>query len=177
MDAVRSAVEVQRGMVAQSANVSPDIRIEFRIGIHVGDIIIDENDIFGDGVNITARLEGIAEPGGICFPTTRTGKFAARSRSLSRTLVQRRSRTSPSPCARGGLSSAPHRRRRRHERRSWLLNRSHCPKTLHCCAAISKYEWRPRAGILRPRHERGHHYCILAFQRVVSDRTQLVLHL
>ena len=42
-------------------------RIEFRIGIHVGDIIIDDNDIFGDGVNIAARLEGIAEPGGVCM--------------------------------------------------------------------------------------------------------------
>ena len=42
-------------------------RIEFRIGVHVGDIIIDDNDIFGDGVNIAARLEGIAEPGGICM--------------------------------------------------------------------------------------------------------------
>jgi TolB-like protein/class 3 adenylate cyclase len=66
VDAVRSAVEVQRSMATQNANVSPDVRIEFRIGIHVGDIIIDENDIFGDGVNLAARLEGIAEPGGIC---------------------------------------------------------------------------------------------------------------
>jgi TolB-like protein/class 3 adenylate cyclase len=67
VDAARCAVEVQRGMAAQNADVPPDTRIEFRIGIHVGDIIIDDNDIFGDGVNIAARLEGIAEPGGVCI--------------------------------------------------------------------------------------------------------------
>jgi adenylate cyclase len=54
-------------MAAQNADVPQDLRIEFRIGIHVGDIIIDDNDIFGDGVNIAARLEGIAESGGICI--------------------------------------------------------------------------------------------------------------
>ena len=67
VDAVRSAVDVQRAIAAQNADVPQDVRIEFRIGIHVGDIIIDDNDIFGDGVNIAARLEGIAEPGGICI--------------------------------------------------------------------------------------------------------------
>ena len=67
VDAVRSAIEVQRGMAEQNAGASQDKRIEFRIGIHVGDIIIDDNDIFGDGVNIAARLENIAEPGGICM--------------------------------------------------------------------------------------------------------------
>jgi TolB-like protein/class 3 adenylate cyclase/Tfp pilus assembly protein PilF len=67
VDAVRSAVEVQRSMAQQNAAVPQDQRIEFRIGIHVGDIIIDDNDIFGDGVNIAARLEGIAEPGGVCM--------------------------------------------------------------------------------------------------------------
>jgi TolB-like protein/class 3 adenylate cyclase len=67
VDALRGAVEVQRGMAAQNASVPQETRIEFRIGIHVGDIIIDDNDIFGDGVNIAARLEGIAEPGGICI--------------------------------------------------------------------------------------------------------------
>jgi adenylate cyclase len=67
VDAVRGAVEVQRGMAEQNASVPQDQRIEFRIGIHVGDIIVDENDIFGDGVNIAARLEGIAEPGGVCI--------------------------------------------------------------------------------------------------------------
>jgi len=67
VDAVRSSTEVQRGMAEQNATLPQDHQIEFRIGIHVGDIIIDDNDIFGDGVNIAARLEGIAEPGGICI--------------------------------------------------------------------------------------------------------------
>ena len=67
VDAVRCAVEVQRGMANGNIDVPEAKRIEFRIGIHVGDIIIDDNDIFGDGVNIAARLEGIADPGGICI--------------------------------------------------------------------------------------------------------------
>jgi len=66
VDAARCAVQLQREMAQQNATVPPELRIEFRIGIHVGDIIIDDNDIFGDGVNIAARLEGIAEPGGVC---------------------------------------------------------------------------------------------------------------
>ncbi len=67
VDAVRCAIEVQRGMAEQNATMPQVKRIEFRIGIHVGDIIVDNNDIFGDGVNIAARLEGIAEPGGVCI--------------------------------------------------------------------------------------------------------------
>jgi len=66
VDAARCAAEVQRGMADQNARVPRDTQIELRIGIHVGDIIIDDADIFGDGVNIAARLEGIAEPGGVC---------------------------------------------------------------------------------------------------------------
>ena len=67
VDAVRCAIEVQRGMAEQNATMPQVKRIDFRIGIHVGDIIVDDNDIFGDGVNIAARLEGIAEPGGVCI--------------------------------------------------------------------------------------------------------------
>jgi len=66
VDALRCAVQVQRGMAERNAEVPPDKRIEFRVGIHQGDIIIDGEDIFGDGVNIAARLEGLAEPAGIC---------------------------------------------------------------------------------------------------------------
>jgi adenylate cyclase len=66
VDALRCAVEVQRGMAARNAEVLQDKRIEFRVGINVGDVIIEENDIYGDGVNIAARLETLALPGGIC---------------------------------------------------------------------------------------------------------------
>lgn len=65
VDAVRCAVEIQRGMAERNAEVSDEKRIEFRIGINVGDIISDANDIYGDGVNVAARLEGLAKPGGI----------------------------------------------------------------------------------------------------------------
>ena len=67
VDAVRCALEVQREMIARNAATPAGHRIEFRIGINVGDIIIEASDIFGDGVNIAARLEALAEPGGICL--------------------------------------------------------------------------------------------------------------
>jgi adenylate cyclase len=67
VDAVRCAVEVQREMIARNAAAPAGRRIEFRMGINVGDIIIEDGDIFGDGVNIAARLEALAEPSGICL--------------------------------------------------------------------------------------------------------------
>jgi TolB-like protein/class 3 adenylate cyclase len=66
VDAVRCAVEVQEGMAARNVDASVEKRIEFRIGINLGDIIIEERDIFGEGVNVAARLEALADPGGIC---------------------------------------------------------------------------------------------------------------
>ena len=66
VDALRCAAEVQADLAQENAALSPDRRIEFRIGINVGDIVVEDSDIFGDGVNVAARLEGLAEPGGIC---------------------------------------------------------------------------------------------------------------
>jgi adenylate cyclase len=66
VDALRCAVEVQRSMTQRNAELAPDTRIAIRIGVNVGDIMIDGGDIFGDGVNVAARLERMAEPGGIC---------------------------------------------------------------------------------------------------------------
>jgi adenylate cyclase len=66
VDAVRCAAEIQRGMLDRELEVTDEWRIRFRIGVNLGDVIAEEHDIFGDGVNIAARLEGLAEPGGIC---------------------------------------------------------------------------------------------------------------
>ena len=66
VDAVRCATEIQNGMAEGNAEIAAKKRIEFRIGIHQGDIVAEDGDIFGDGVNIAARLEGLADPGGIC---------------------------------------------------------------------------------------------------------------
>jgi adenylate cyclase len=66
VDAVRCAVEVQRNIADLGTDIPADRRIELRIGIHQGDIVVEDGDIFGDGVNVAARLEALAEPGGIC---------------------------------------------------------------------------------------------------------------
>ena len=70
VDAVRCAAEIQRGMVDRESEVPEERRIRFRIGINLGDVIVEGDDIFGDGVNIAARLEALAEPGGICISRT-----------------------------------------------------------------------------------------------------------
>jgi adenylate cyclase len=70
VDGVRCAVEVQRRMAERNADTSPEKRIEFRVGINLGDVIVEEHDIFGDGVNVAARLEGLAEPGGVLISNT-----------------------------------------------------------------------------------------------------------
>ena len=68
VDAVRCAIEVQNGMAERNAGLPPERRIEFRVGIHLGDVVEEsDGDLMGDSVNIAARLEGIADPGGICL--------------------------------------------------------------------------------------------------------------
>src|SRR5215475_9614820 len=70
VDAVSCAIEVQQGMGERNADVPEEKRIAFRIGINLGDVIVEGRDLYGDGVNIAARLEGLAEPGGICISQT-----------------------------------------------------------------------------------------------------------
>src|SRR6202045_452115 len=70
VDAVRCAAELQRAMVDRDAGMPEDRRIRFRIGINVGDVIVEDDDIFGDGVNVAARLEALSDPGGLCISRT-----------------------------------------------------------------------------------------------------------
>jgi TolB-like protein/class 3 adenylate cyclase/tetratricopeptide (TPR) repeat protein len=70
VEAVSCAVEFQRGMAERNSGAAADERIEFRVGINLGDVIVEDGDIFGDGVNVAARLEALAEPGGVCISRT-----------------------------------------------------------------------------------------------------------
>ena len=87
VDAIRCALEVQRGIDTRNVSSPVDKRLEFRIGINVGDVIIEDGDIFGDGVNIAARLEGIAEPGCVVISANAqaaSGLLFARSKASRR---------------------------------------------------------------------------------------------
>jgi adenylate cyclase len=100
VDAVRCAIEVQNGMVERNAGLPPERKIEFRIGIHLGDVIEEsDGDLMGDGVNIAARIEAVCEPGGICLSRAAheqvEGKIAQRFMILAIGI----SRTSPGPSA------------------------------------------------------------------------------
>src|SRR6516225_6596691 len=82
VDALKCATEIQNAMVEGNAGIAADKRIEFRIGVHQGEIVVEDGDIFGDGANVSARLEGLAEPGGICV-SARVQEDAAGKLDLS----------------------------------------------------------------------------------------------
>ena len=103
VDAVRCAVDIQRQMAERNVEVPAERRIEFRIGLNVGDIIIDDKDIYGDGVNIAARLEALAAPGGICVSRVVRDQVRDKLDFHLRTWANSRSRTSPGQSALTGF--------------------------------------------------------------------------
>jgi TolB-like protein/class 3 adenylate cyclase/Tfp pilus assembly protein PilF len=90
VDALRCATEVQAGMLERNAMAPADKRVEYRIGINMGDIVVEDGDIFGDGVNVAARLEGLAEPGGICVSARVQEDVAGKLDAVFRDLGERR---------------------------------------------------------------------------------------
>src|SRR5271166_2733561 len=78
VNALRCATEVQVGMAERNAEVPSDRRIDFRLGIQMGDVVVEDGDIFGDAVNVAARLEGVARAGGICISARVRGDAASK---------------------------------------------------------------------------------------------------
>ena len=162
VDAVRGAVEVQRGMAEQNAAVPQDERIEFRIGIHVGDIIIDDNDIFGDGVNMAARLEGIAEPGGVCISDDAQRQIRGKVDVVCEDMGSQdlKNITEPMRAWRvrlNGEATAPASAKPL-DRTSPTARLSR--QTLNRGPSIPEHERRSGAGVFRRRHGGGHHHAL-----------------
>ena len=99
VDAVRCAVELQRAMNDRNTGIPEDRRIVFRIGVNLGDVIIDDGDIYGDGVNIAARLETLAEPGGVCISRAVRNQIRDKLPYQFADMGEQASKILPGPCA------------------------------------------------------------------------------
>jgi class 3 adenylate cyclase len=140
VDALRCASEVQSGMVGRNATVPADKRIEFRIGINMGDILVEDSDIFGDGVNVAARLEGLAEPGGICVSARvqedATGKLHLSFEDLGEQALKNIAR--PVRAYRVAMDDALRLRRNQRRCRCPTSRRSRCSRSPICPATQSR---------------------------------------
>jgi class 3 adenylate cyclase len=169
VDALRCAVEVQRGMAERNAEVPQEKRIEFRVGIHQGDIMIDGDDIFGDGVNVAARLEGLAEPGGICvsgrvqedaegrLEITFEDVGEQQLKNIARAVRVYRVRLSGAATSSRPALPLP-------------------DKPLDCRASVREYQRRPRAGVFRGWHRGGDNHGAIALSTTVRHQFQLPTH-
>jgi class 3 adenylate cyclase len=139
VDAVRYAVEVQTVMASRSVSEPQTARIEFRIGVNIGDIVEQDGDIFRDGVNAAARLEGIADPGGICVSARVRDDVAGRVDLAFDDMGEQKLKNIASRSTLIGYGSQIHRR----PRRAQFLAR----QAVDCRHAVPKHERRPRAGV------------------------------
>ncbi len=164
VDAVLCAAEIQRRMARRNADIPPARWMQFRIGINLGDVIVENEDIFGDGVNIAARLETLAEPGGICVSGAVRDQLGQRLEDIEFDDL-------------GDQSVKNIARPIRVFRVRLEVNRNHTAGDAEgCCggdnglqeavdrrAAAGQHERRSGAGLFRGRSHRGHHYGAVAF--------------
>jgi len=171
VDAVRCAVEVQREMAERNADVPPGRRIELRMGINVGDIIKDGRDIYGDGVNIAARLEGLAEPGGICVSARvqedATGKLDLVFEDLGEQQLKNIAR--PVRVFRVAME-------RRVEGAKEPAPLALPDKPSIAVLPFANLSGDPEQEYFAERHGRGDHHCALAHPLAVRDRPQFELY-
>src|SRR5215472_13112734 len=98
VDAMRCATEIQNGMAKRNVDIDAKKHIELRVGINVGDIVVEDGDIFGDGVNVAARLEALAEPGGICVSARVQEDTAGKLDLTFEDMGDQTSKTLPGQC-------------------------------------------------------------------------------
>ena len=181
VDAVRCAIEVQNGMVERNAGVPPERRIEFRIGIHLGDVVEEsDGDLMGDGVNIAARLEGIAEPGAICLSEDAYRQVKARLDLAVSDLGDTQLKNIAEPIRVYSLQvgTAGAKATATSEFRDAPAGfDSAADEAVDRRPALRQHERRCRAGVFRRRHLRRHHHGSLEAVAAVRDRAQFVLHL
>ena len=176
VDAVRCAIEVQNGMVERNAGVPPDRRIEFRIGIHIGDVVEEsDGDLMGDGVNIAARLEGIAEPNGICLSGAAYEQVRDKLKEEFEDLGDKELKNIARPVRayRVVLSRDTAREPIVPDAVRWKTSAAR--QAVDRRAAVPEHERRPRTGIFRRRYRRGHHHRLVEAPRLVRHRAQFDL--
>ncbi len=171
VDAVRCAVEVQAGMAQRNVGLTNEKRLDFRIGINVGDIVEQDGDIFGDGVNIAARLEGIAEPGGICVSQRVQEDAAGKISVLFEDIGEQALKNIARPIRAYRLRPDGAAVRSSSQRPTLALP----DKPSIAVLLIREHERRPRAGVFRRRHGGRDHHGALARALAVRDRAQFEL--
>ncbi len=179
VDAVRCAVAVQQTMAERDTGIGADNRIELRIGINLGDVIVEGDDLYGDGVNIAARVEALADAGGVFVSNTVHDHVRDRLpfvfedlgeqqvKNIARPVRVYRLRSEsplPGPPPPAGEESAP------------SVPAAAPRQAVDRGAALRQYERRPGAGILRRRHGRGDHHRALAHQVALRHRPQFELY-
>ena len=170
VDALRCAVEVQRQMIERNAETPEEKRIEFRMGINVGDVIIDGDDIHGDGVNVAARLEGLSEPGGICVSVgvrdqvrdkldlTFDDAGEQQLKNIARPVRVYRVRLGGTATKAAPALALP-------------------DKPSIAVLPFREHQRRSRAGVFCRRHGGGDHHGVVAHSLAVCDRPQFELYL
>jgi class 3 adenylate cyclase len=204
VDAVRCAIEVQSGLAERNAGLPPEKRIEYRVGIHLGDVVEEsDGDLMGDGVNIAARLEGVAKPGTICLFEDAYRQVSGRlemavtdlgptklkniDKSIRAYLLEVGKPTLLRPMPKWRLISPPRRRhrcpsssgcRRRLVHHQWASAETGRSRTsLNSRAAVHQSFRRSFAGLFRRRHYREPHHRAFTHQGQLRHRPQHRLHL
>ena len=165
VDAVTCAIEVQKQVQERNAGSPEDSRIQFRIGINVGDIIVDGDDIYGDGVNVAARIQALADPGGIYISRGAAeqvrDKVPIKIETRGEQTVKNIARPIEVFCIiaddRDAIVVAVN------KSEIHVQNSDGRRQAIDCRAAFPKYERRPGTGILCRRHRRRHHHRPVAF--------------